>query len=204
MQSIFKSIYGSDWKYLPVSIRRFLSISPSNPEISIRGKLEVKYSLWMWLMVPIHWLLRLKVPRPGKNIVTTGALKNTADRKIIGFNRQYQYPNGKIIDLISHWHIDRKFRVTEFIGRFIGWRFVLDFDGEDAYFLHDAFVFNFFGKIVKIPFGDWFIGRGFVQMKGLNEQSFHIKMTLRHFWGIYYQYDLTIDNIELLDAMDHF
>ncbi|MCE3255759.1 MAG: hypothetical protein K0R25_1253 [Rickettsiaceae bacterium] len=188
-QPIFKSAFGKNWDIMPEAIRKhYMNRSFSNDLVVCEGEMEISFSKIFRIFAPVFSLLKLLIPREGKNIFTRVKLYSKPDSGFLHFERELFFPKDKSEKFLSKVIILKQNEAAEILNYNIAWKFLYVFENDMLLLKHKGYALYLFGRFIPLPV-TFLFGKGYAENQALSADEFRMKMTINHaLFGEIYKY----------------
>lgn len=196
-QPIFKSIFGKSWDSLPPVMHKHYANRPyCDDTITAEGKMDIEFGWIIRVFSPFLRLFGSLVPRQGKDIPVTVRFRSQPNSNIFCLDRIFKFPNKKPYRFYSELTPISEDIVIEFMKYGLGWKHRYYYDGKKVILEHRGYVLKLFGNIIPVPL-DLCFGRGYAEEIALNENSFRMRMNIKHaLFGKMYEYRGVFDIVK--------
>ena len=186
-ESVFQTVLGDDWNDLGSIIQRHYFLKPKSADyICVSGEMtEISHSWYAKLLIPFGVLFGAIVPFQGKNIAVDVHYSSNPNNPNIYWDRVFKFSHGDY-HFKSHMEPVRKNEVIEFVRFGVGIRLAVTVEAGALVFKDVGYLWRLLGYDIPIP-GRWLMGKVYVEERPIDEQTFSMKMTLRHplFGGLF-------------------
>lgn len=180
-EPIFKQVLANDWDKLGNIIKEHYFLKPySDDYICVSGVMtEIYHSKLAKLFIPAGLLFGAIVPYQGKDIPIDVHYNASPKNSNLYWDRVFVFPSRKEFHFKSHMELVTDNEVIEFVRFGIGIRLkVTDEDGA-LVFRDTGYIWRVFGVDIPIPV-NLFLGRAYVEERPIDDESFSMKMILKH------------------------
>jgi len=179
-EPIFKAIFAQEWNMLPkVMKKHYRNKAYSNDVTTAKGHMNVRYSKILILLLPAFRLLGVLVPYSGENIPVEVHYRSSPDTKAFHFDRVFYFPNKKPYHFRSKMLQMHGNVVIEFMRFGLGWRMKYLYDGKKVILQHYGYRQKIFRWVIPLPLS-LLIGKGHAEEYAIDENTFRMKMTIKH------------------------
>ncbi|MES2984506.1 MAG: DUF4166 domain-containing protein [Pseudomonadota bacterium] len=191
---IFKSIFGNAWQAMsPVMHQHYANRPYTKDKVTVEGIMEVRASRLMQLFTPLLKWMGLLVPYQGQQVPTTVTFRSELDSRAFCFDREFRFPGKAPCHFRSRMVPVGGDEVIEYMSLGIGWRAAYRFAENKVTLTHRGYVWRVLGYTIPMPL-HWLFGKGYAEEEATGENSFCMKMEIRHSWfGEVYYYAGTFD-----------
>lgn len=180
-QPIFKPIFGDSWDKLPPVFHKHYANRPySNDIATLEGTMDISYSWWSRLMLPLFRLFKTLVPYQGTDIPTTVRFKSDIDTRKFHYDRQFNFPDREPYYFRSYMIQIKDNTVVEFMRFGIGWKAKFEWNGEKVILNHAGYVWKVFGLMIPMPIS-LILGKGYAEEVAISDNEFKMRMDITHF-----------------------
>lgn len=186
---IFKSVFKTSWERLPPVFQKRYANQPYTNEIAtVEGQMEIRFSKFMSLIMPLLRLFHVLVPYQGKNIPVTVNFRSALNSDDFFLDRTFYFPGKPPYAFNSCVQVIKDAEVIERMAFGIGWKMHYFYDGKKIVMQHKGYVWNIFGYNMPLPL-EIFIGKGHAEEEPIDDNSYRISMTISHaLFGTLYDY----------------
>ena len=188
-EPLFKTILGSDWQNLGSVVRRHYFLKGnSNDYICVSGLMEeIHHSLYAKLLIPFGVLFGAIVPFKGKNIPIDVHYSSKPENSNIYWDRVFKFPSFDF-HFKSFMLPVRGNEVIEFVRFGVGIKLKVSVEDSALVFRDTGYIWRVMGFDLPLP-GRWLMGNVYVEERPIDDNSFTMKMILRHPWfGVLFRY----------------
>lgn len=194
---IFQSIF-VNWPNLPpVMHKHYANRAFSNDRVTAVGKMKVETSALARLLSPFLWMTGTLAPRAGDNISVTVDYKSEKNSDAFCLDRIFYYPN------LQPYHYHSRMipiggnEIIEYSRAGVGWHAAYHFQNGKVELQHIGYRLRLFGIEFPLPLA-LLIGKGYAEEQALGDESFQMKMEIRHpIFGLFYAYSGTFNITEI-------
>ena len=194
---IFQSIFGENWHSLPPVFHKHYANRPyTHDRVTVKGRMNVELSLLAKLLAPLMRLSGALVPQGGVDIPVTVHFRSESDSAAFCFDRIFHFPNRKPFHFRSRMVPSGQNEIIEYMPIGIGWKAAFSQEGNRVIMRHRGYACRFFPLPIT-----WLIGRGDAWEEAIDDNTFHMRMTIRHWlFGVVYAYSGTFTVKEIACA----
>lgn len=186
-QPIFQAVFKQQFEQLPQVFKRHYAVRPySHDVVAVHGSLNVRVSFFVGLLSRLFGVL---VPYSGDNIPVTVRLLGGPHSGGFRFEREFRYPNNKIIRFSSCMERLKDNELVERMRLGFGWRLAYEWSGGKILLLHRGYVWRILGIDIPVPL-EFVLGRGYAEEEALSDNEFRMQTYTRHpLFGHTFGYD---------------
>jgi predicted DCC family thiol-disulfide oxidoreductase YuxK len=196
----FKPIFGEAWQAMPPVLHQHYANRPyTRDSVTVEGIMEVRAARLMQLFAPLLKWSGLLVPYQGQQVPTTVTFRSEPDSRVFRFDRDFRFPGKAPYHFRSRMMPVGGNEVIEYMSLGIGWRAAYRFAEGKVTLTHRGYVWRVLGLNIPMPF-HWLFGKGYAEEEATAENSFRMRMDIRHPWfGEVYAYsgDFKIKEVKL-------
>ncbi len=189
---IFKSVFGGDWDKLPPVMRRHYANRPYHDDVVIvEGSMNVESSLAGRLFSPLFRLAGTLVPYEGRHIPATVLFVSDTRSNAFRFDRIFHFPGREPYRFRSTMIPAGGGDIIELMRFGIGWQAHYKWNGKKILLTHKGYALKTGNRLISLPL-DRIIGRGSAEETPVDDDTFSMKMEIRHpLWGRVFSYSGT-------------
>jgi hypothetical protein len=184
---IFHNIFGESWYQLPPVMHHHYANRPfSNDRVVVEGRMDIEVSAYIKLLSPLLAWLGVLVPYAAKNVPVTVTFRSEPHSSAFIFDRIFYLPGRAPYHFYSRMIPAGENRMVEWTAAGIGWCAAYRFQQGKVKLEHCGY------RVKGVPFRlplEWVCGKGYAEEEALNENSFRMRMEMRHaVFGTVYGY----------------
>jgi len=180
-KSIFNLVLADDWDDLGDIIKAHYFLKPySNDYICVCGEMsEIYHSFIAKLIIPFGLIFGAIVPYKGNNIPVDVHYNTSTENSNIYWDRVFKFSQKKYFHFKSHMvHVENN-NVIEFVRFGIGIKLKVTSEQGALIFRDSGYIWRISGIDIPLPL-NMVLGHIYVEERPIDENTFSMKMTMRH------------------------
>jgi predicted DCC family thiol-disulfide oxidoreductase YuxK len=179
---IFKTIFSGLYDNMPVVLKKRYSNRIYSEDILVfDGNMNIRFSKFLKILMPLLKLFKALVPYEGTNIPTRVYAKSREYSEDYVLERHFKFPNQDPYVFCSKFIASKNNTMIEIVRFGIGLSYYCILDGNKIKMKHKCYVWHIFGKFIPIPL-ELLMGKIHGEEESIDENSFKMTLVVIHPW----------------------
>ncbi len=179
-EPIYKVIFKGSYNNMPVVLKKRYSNRQYSKDILVfDGNMNIRFSKFFKILVPLLKLFKVFVPYEGTNIPTRVYAKSKEYSKSYILERHFNFSKHNPYIFCSKFTASKDNIIVEIVRFGIGLSYYYIFDGNKVKIKHKCYVWHIFGKFIPIPLS-LLIGKVYAEERAIDENNFKLSLVIIH------------------------